>query len=210
MAEFDTSEEEDEFEGDPPPDPLRIDWLNVPELGLVDSLALSALPGCRFREHRRNLNQDLEDISSLGITDVFILMEEGEFTKYRVPGLLTAYENRGIFPHHYSVQDGNLPTPRTLMLMISSLRSLLYEKGNRVLIHCYGGLGRTCLLAAALMLSLDPDLLPADAINLLRNLRGARAVQTVRQWNFLQDYRLHEQEFSQEKVLEDRSRSVSR
>ena len=37
-----------------------------------------------------------------------------------------------------------------------------------MLIHCYGGLGRTCLLAAALLLNLDQNLLPADAINLLR------------------------------------------
>ena len=28
MAEFDTSEEEDEFEGDPPPDPLRDEVVN--------------------------------------------------------------------------------------------------------------------------------------------------------------------------------------
>ena len=32
--------------------------------------------------------------------------------------------------------------------------------GGRLLLHCYGGLGRTCLVAAAFLLGLDPGLAP--------------------------------------------------
>jgi len=231
MAEFDTSSEEEDNEDIASVEPLRIDWLDVPRLGLHRSLALSALPGCRFKEHKRNLTQDVETICGHGITDVFVLMKSAELRKYRVPGLLQEYENAGIVPHHHPVEDGGLPADQELMRMVSSLKSLVmsaseleeYEQ-RRVLIHCYGGLGRTGVLAVCVLLSLDPDLTPEAAIALVRARRGARAIQTVRQWNFVQDFRRVEAELG-EKFLDvaagqqdgigsesgcDRSRSVSR
>ena len=38
----------------------------------------------------------------------------------------------------------------------------------RILIHCYGGLGRTCLVAACFLMYLDPNLLPDTVISYLR------------------------------------------
>ena len=48
MGDFDSSDDE-AMENLPPlpDDNFRIDWLNVPRLGLHNTLALSALPGCR-------------------------------------------------------------------------------------------------------------------------------------------------------------------
>ena len=45
MGDFDSSDED--LENVEPLDEFRIDFVNVPRLGLCDSLALSALPGCR-------------------------------------------------------------------------------------------------------------------------------------------------------------------
>ena len=155
--------------------------------------------------------QDLDYISEQGITDVFTLMVPGELVKYRVPNLVQELENRGIFVHLHPVEDGGLPPVDLLMQLLGRITGLLAEPGNRVLIHCYGGLGRTCLLAACLLLSLDPAMRPESAISYLRALRGARAVQTVRQWNFIQEFPRLEKEFREKEVLyEDRSRSVSR
>jgi len=211
MGEFDTSDEEEDFENIAPVEPFRIDWLNIPNLGLCQSLALSSLPGCRFKENRRNIVQDVEAIADHGITDVFILMKSSEFRKYRVPGILDEYDKRGILVHHHPVEDGGLPPDEELMKMIQSLESLVSDPSHRVLIHCYGGLGRTGVFAACFLLSLDKSLLPETAISYIRNSRGARAIQTVRQWNFVQDYRNFEKNYlkSQEEY-EDRSRSVSR
>ena len=48
MGDFDSSDD-DNVENLPPlpHDQFRIDWLNLPRLGLHNTLALSALPGCR-------------------------------------------------------------------------------------------------------------------------------------------------------------------
>ena len=49
MGDFDSSDD-DNVENLPPlpHDQFRIDWLNLPRLGLHNTLALSALPGCRL------------------------------------------------------------------------------------------------------------------------------------------------------------------
>ena len=61
--------------------------------------------------------------------------------------------------------------------------------GHRVLIHCYGGLGRAVLVAACLLQVIDEDLTPDDAISQMRELRGPRAVQSVKQYNFISEFR---------------------
>ncbi|KAK2513435.1 hypothetical protein Q9966_016123 [Columba livia] len=55
--------------------------------------------------------------------------------------------------------------------------------------HCYGGLGRSCLIAGCLLLQLSDTLAPQQAIDSLRNLRGSGAIQTIKQYNYLHDFR---------------------
>ncbi len=40
--------EADNFENIAPMEEFQVDWVNLAYLGLVDTLALSALPGCRY------------------------------------------------------------------------------------------------------------------------------------------------------------------
>ena len=57
-------------------------------------------------------------------------------------------------------------------------------------------------------MTLDPSLAPETVIQLLRGVRGPRAVQTVRQYNMIMEFRsLHMQGVE---GGYDRSRSVSR
>eukprot|EP00088_Acartia_fossae_P052980 TRINITY_DN6008_c0_g1_i1.p1 TRINITY_DN6008_c0_g1~~TRINITY_DN6008_c0_g1_i1.p1 ORF type:complete len:218 (+),score=30.25 TRINITY_DN6008_c0_g1_i1:48-701(+) len=217
MGDFDTTDDESEItENLAPLEPFDLTWMEAPSLGLCQTLALSALPGCRFKEHRRNLTQDLEVIAEAGITDVFVLMKTYEFRKYKVPNLLQEYEKHGIEVHHCAVEDGSLPPEQEIMELISELRSVV-ECNGKILIHCYGGYGRTGVLAACFLLSLDPRMAPETAISHVRAVRGARAIQTVRQWNFVQDFRSVERSYCESRglgssgeLLYDRSRSVSR
>lgn len=64
---------------------------------------------CRFREQRRNLEEDVEEIKKAGITDVMVLMQAAEFRKYRVSGLLEEYSKKGLEVHHISMEDGCVP-----------------------------------------------------------------------------------------------------
>jgi len=208
MGDFDSSDD-DNVENLPPlpHDQFRIDWLNLPRLGLHNTLALSALPGCRFREQRRNLEEDVEVIAKTGITDVMVLMQAAEFRKYRVPGLLEEYSKQGLEVHHISMEDGCVPGFSVLLEAVFRVQEVV-GVGGRLLVHCYGGLGRTCLVVACYLLGLDSTLAPEAVIAILRSLRGPRAVQTVRQYNMIMEYRglLGREELPRD----SRSRSVSR
>ncbi|XP_013790735.2 cyclin-dependent kinase inhibitor 3-like [Limulus polyphemus] len=86
---------------------------------------------------------DLEQLKSLEILEVFVLCTSGELNKYRVPTLLEKYEQHGILFHHYPFPDGTPPEINCLMKLIAELICSL-NRGHRVLIHCFGGLGRSC------------------------------------------------------------------
>ncbi|XP_023343861.1 cyclin-dependent kinase inhibitor 3 [Eurytemora carolleeae] len=211
MSGFDSSDEENE-ENVRPVEPIRMDWLNLSHPDLCNTLALSSLPGCRFRDVQRNLQKDLDQISQAGISHAVVLMQTPEFRKYRVPDLVYEYEKRGISVLQVPLVDGGVPTPEEMMEILENLENLIEQSGTRILIHCYGGLGRTCLVAACFLMYLDPNLLPDSVISYLRNVRGPRAVQTVRQWNFIHEFRTMEQEFlgNRNRLRDDSSRSVSR
>jgi len=212
MDSFDTSDEEESgSENIEPTDTFHLDWLEIPSLGLCHCLALSALPGARFKEDRRNLKEDIEVIVNAGITDVFVLMKPSEFRRYKVPNLLQEYEKFGMQVHHCKVEDGSLPEEQEMLDLILDLRTIMQCNGKS-LIHCFGGFGRTGVLAACFLMSLDPSMSAEAAIGHVRSLRGSRAIQTVRQWNFVQDFRTVEKNFIDDKDGKyfDRSRSVSR
>ena len=75
-----------------------------------------------------------------------------------------------------------------LVELLSKIRKRIAD-GHRVLIHCYGGLGRAVLVAACLLQVIDEDLTPDDTISQMRELRGPRAVQSVKQYNFINEFR---------------------
>ncbi|XP_052552626.1 cyclin-dependent kinase inhibitor 3 isoform X3 [Tympanuchus pallidicinctus] len=180
VAGFDSSDEEaaEEEEGEEPA-PLPLSWLPLPPAYSSAFLAVCSLPGCRFKDIRRNLQKDIDELKSCGTQDVFVLCTKGELLKYRVPNLIDAYQERGICVHHYPIPDGDAPDVTTCCTILEELRSCL-ESNRKTIIHCYGGLGRSCLIAACLLLQLSDVVTPQQAIDSLRELRGSRAIQTVK------------------------------
>ena len=65
------------------------------------------------------------------------------------------------------MEDGCVPSLDLLLTIVSVLRDVVVT-GRTALVHCYGGLGRTCLVVAALLLSLDHGMSPDAAILCLR------------------------------------------
>ncbi|XP_029820020.1 cyclin-dependent kinase inhibitor 3, partial [Manacus vitellinus] len=110
------------------PSPLHISWLSLSPLYSSKFLGLCSLPGCRFKDVRRNLQKD-------------------------------------VVSHSFLQPDVSFSP------------------------SCYGGLGRSCLVAACLLLQLSDTLAPQQVIESLRNLRGSGAIQTIKQYNFLHDFR---------------------
>ncbi|XP_078001039.1 cyclin-dependent kinase inhibitor 3-like [Glandiceps talaboti] len=203
MNNFDSSDEE----GDVDLSPLKIDWFDYSVVGCSGLIGISGLPGCRFKDVWRSLDSDIDSLHANDITDIFVLCTRGELTKYRTPRLLQAYHKEEFVVHHYAFPDGSVPSISTCVKMLEELRVCL-ECGKKALIHCYGGLGRSCLIAVCLMLLLDSNMEAEQAIQRIRELRGSGAIQTVKQYNFVNDFRklLAEHEAKVDAV----SRSLSR
>ena len=72
-----------------------IDWLDLSAYGFPESVALSELPGSKFRGRHRDLPTDITTILRKDITDIICLLTEPEFRKFRVPNLLEKYESSG-------------------------------------------------------------------------------------------------------------------
>ncbi|NWH37262.1 CDKN3 inhibitor, partial [Chloropsis hardwickii] len=119
------------------------------------------------------------ELKSCGIQDVFVLCTRGELSKYRVPNLIDTYQQHGLCVHHHPIPDGNAPDIATCCKILEELRTCLENK-QKTMIHCYGGLGRSCLVAACLLLQLSDTLTPQQVIESLRNLRGSGAIQTIK------------------------------
>ncbi|XP_029807385.1 cyclin-dependent kinase inhibitor 3 isoform X2 [Suricata suricatta] len=168
--EFDSSDEEP-IEDEQTP--IQISWLPLSQVNCPHFLGLCALP---------------EELKSYGIQDIFVFCTRGELSKYRVPNLLDLYHQHGIITHHHPIPDGGIPKIASCCEIMEEL-AICLKNNRKTLIHCYGGLGRSCLVAACLLLYLSDAVSPQQAIDSLRDLRGSGAIQTIKQYNYLHEFR---------------------
>ncbi|XP_069016565.1 cyclin-dependent kinase inhibitor 3 [Embiotoca jacksoni] len=186
-SEFDSSSDDEEV-GEEPLTPFHISWLPLSAIECSQFLGICALPGCKYKDIRRNLQRDVEELQNQGVQDVFVLCTRGELNKYRVPSLLEVYQQQGFSVHHTPFPDGDAPQLEQCCQILEELQ-LSLENNRTTLIHCYGGLGRSALIAACLLLLLSVTMTPNKAIEILREHRGGGAIQTVKQYNFLHEFR---------------------
>jgi ADP-ribosyl-[dinitrogen reductase] hydrolase len=168
--------------------PIRIDPLPVGN-GL---LGLTFCPGKRARSlygppWDRDLGADLDAIRGWGASLIVTLMERSELDRFRVPDLPERASERGIGWVHLPIIDGDIPRAPFLSAWPAARADLLrrLDAGGRVLIHCRGGLGRTGVLAAMLLMERG-----AGAGEAIRRVRAARpgSVENERQELFLAAY----------------------
>ncbi|XP_061825031.1 cyclin-dependent kinase inhibitor 3 [Nerophis lumbriciformis] len=207
-SEFDSSAEEDDDVGEEERTPLDISWLSLAKVESSQFLGICALPGCRYNNIHRSLQRDVEELQKQGVQDVFVLCTRGELSKYRVPSLLEVYRQRGFTVHHEPFLDGDAPELEHCCRILDQLRDSL-ESRRRTLVHCYGGLGRSGLIAACLLIQLSVTMTANEAIGILRELRGGGAIQTIKQYNFLHDFRERYAAYQERRDV-PKERSVSR
>jgi ADP-ribosyl-[dinitrogen reductase] hydrolase len=132
----------------------------------------------------RDLAVDLERIRDWHADAVVTLMEEHEFDLLAVPDLGRAVEASGFEWHHLPIVDVSTPDEifeRSWEHSGEVLRDHL-RRGGRVLVHCRGGLGRTGLVAARLLIEFgDP---PEEAIFRVRDARPG-AIETREQEGYV-------------------------
>lgn len=171
-------------------DPLRIASLRVNSLGGEIGMTLcpgrkdpANLPANLPGECDRDLETDLDIIADWGATALLSLIEPHEFEALGV-----AHMNQvlpaGIAHYVLPIVDGAIPSgtwERAWAKTGPQVRERL-ALGERIVIHCRGGLGRTGMVAARLLVEFSE--VPAMAI---RRVRAARpgAIETRRQEDYV-------------------------
>ena len=165
---------------------LRIDELAVP--GVAGRLGLLACPGAAWAQPDRpdiacTLAADLDAVVAWGARTLVTLMEWREFARAGVEDLPRMAERRLQWVW-LPVPDGKAPDERFAAAWPGAghlLRARL-AIGERIAVHCLGGLGRTGMLAAQLLMEHG-----LDARLAMATVRAARpgSIETRAQVNYL-------------------------
>ena len=174
--------------------PIRVDWVDMTTVpGLVHArgrLGMTFIPGKKDinspRRHWRDLATDVHDLVERHRADVLVLLvEDHELHLLEVPDLAAEVEHASMELIRFPIVDVSVPDdPEAVAALLGTIRGRL-DAGQRVLVACRGGLGRTgtvvgCLLRDA---GLDGD----AAVALTRTTRGG-TIETPRQEAFVLDW----------------------
>ncbi|XP_041810234.1 cyclin-dependent kinase inhibitor 3 isoform X2 [Chelmon rostratus] len=141
-SEFDSSSEEEEV-GEEQLTPFHISWLPLSIVECSQFLGICALPGCKYKDIRRSLQRDVEELQNQGVQEVFVFCTRGELNKYRVPSLLEVYEQRGFTVHHMPFPDGDAPELEQCCQILEELQ-LLRRPGTLCINRCLSAASTLC------------------------------------------------------------------
>jgi ADP-ribosyl-[dinitrogen reductase] hydrolase len=172
--------------------PIRVDVLPVE--GLSGRLGLTFAPGKRISSTisrvtwDRDLDIDLQALRTEFGTDVLVpLIEDHEFVLLGIPELVPRAEALGMRVRRFSIVDVSVPVPDqdvAFRALIDDLHALLIG-GQNVTVHCRGGLGRTGLVAASVLVRHGVE--AVDAVARVRAVRPG-AIETRAQERYVEAY----------------------
>lgn len=153
--------------------PIRIDSIDLPSAGRI---GMTFCPGKKDPHAlqgvwHRDLDTDLRAIRQWGASQLVTLMQEHEFGLLQVPDLCRRARKWGMAWLHMPIVDVSIPGPAFEQTWSTHGADILSRlcSGESIALHCRGGLGRTGLVAARLLIELG--FRPPDA---LRHVRTAR------------------------------------
>ena len=168
--------------------PLRIDVIDAhPRRGLIGITFCPGKsgPSSAFRgEWQRDLDTDIAVVKAWGPRAVVTLLEDHEFDRFKVQGLPRKIEESGMEWYHLPIRDGHAPGgdfEREWVRIGVILRNHL-DSGERILVHCRGGLGRSGTVAARLLI--ESGMEPRQAIREVRKTRRG-AIETTTQETYV-------------------------
>lgn len=171
--------------------PLIINEVRVP--GTLSAIGITFCPGKKDKYSRsgiwdRDLDNDIQAIRAWGATHLVSIMEDHEFEQLDVRKLPYKAMESGLTWFHLPIRDVSIPDYRfheRWSGMGLRLMNALVD-GERVVVHCRGGLGRSGVVAALLLIEAGMD--SRDAVDLVRVARPG-AIETVQQEAFVRGYR---------------------
>jgi protein-tyrosine phosphatase len=136
----------------------------------------------------RDLDADLEQLRERWGTDVVVsLMQRHEHDEVEIRGFYDAVARHGMRSVAFEIVDGSVPDDHdrdAFDRMIDGLYADL-EAGRNVVIHCKGGLGRSGMVAACVLVR--SGLAPDEAIDVVREHRPG-SIQTFAQEEYVYEF----------------------
>lgn len=152
-------------------------------------LGMSRCPGWRRGGQGSDLDSELRQLRDWGASTVLSLVQAHEFARLGVPDFDDAVARAGMTWLHVPVADMSTPDQTTRAAWLAQrgvLREAL-QRGDKVLVHCAFGLGRTGTMVARLLV--DDGLQPDEAIARVRRARPG-TVETAAQARFVAEDRV--------------------
>jgi len=139
--------------------PLRVDRIDLDGIdGLADgNLGITFLPGKKREGHTglhwRDLDLDVARLRALGVDVLFLLVEDEELAWCRVTELPEVIPAAGIELVHFPIRDPRVPTDdAAFRAAVEDLVARL-RAGGSVAIACRGGIDRSGMAAACVLVS---------------------------------------------------------
>jgi ADP-ribosyl-[dinitrogen reductase] hydrolase len=172
--------------------PLQAPAIALPA-GTEGKLRITFLPGkCgpavgKRLVHARDLEADLDQLQALGTTTLAGFTEADEMLALKVPPdqLSKAAQDRGVTHLHHPIRDVTAPEgqhARQAALTFAQELARRVESGETVTVYCRGGLGRSGMMAGAVLTALG--VAPAAALQAVRSVRPG-AIETHAQEEFV-------------------------
>jgi ADP-ribosylglycohydrolase len=173
--------------------PIRVDWVDqaaVPAAaGWTGELGMTLLPGKKDSglagQHWRDLESDVARLADDWHTDTFVLLvQDRDLKATKVPkrALVESMAAHRIDLIRYPIVDGGVPSD---MASFAELLATIEERlrsGQRVVVACRGGLGRTGTVVGCLLR--DSGLTGAEAIAVTRKSRR-KTIENAEQETFV-------------------------
>lgn len=172
--------------------PIRVDWIDAMPADVAGRLGLTIAPGKKGGSvygapWDRDLDADLAELRRIGCDVLVSLIEDAELGMYRIGPLFDRTAAHGIRSLRLPIVDVKVPDDIAAVHALVDEIDAAVRRGESVVVHCIGGLGRSGLIAGCCLMHWGAA--PEEALRILvRSRKDAKCPETPEQREFVRRY----------------------